>query len=393
MAKETRDKTILLISLSCLLFLQSCAHNLSRLGFTQYAHNRYDWKRMTTFEALGSIFTGIVTLGLVAIESGKASGKTIEEMVDIATIDAASRNGTGVSWLAKEGPYSTGVQITAVSEKEPIEDIQFVYLLVMPNNQRDKLTLVPKRYIEMRALKKEGSRILVWKQPLYVEDGKGRPVSFFSNGGTFEEVRAYYQQNKDKMNFTELPDSLRQKIVLQSSTNNAPPPKTENTGAIKSTSNQPLTIVSPTPPTPVKTEAPKATEAPSVSVAASSSVSSNKETYSAEVYSVTNNPGSVPPGTYPEIKGYVQNISSTDNGNGGKAIFDIKVVLTYPNGKNQASWWDDVSFDANQKKAYPKSSNYDVNQEGTYTVEYSVYTSDRSKLLSSRSKSFSVNRP
>lgn len=142
----------------------------------------------------------------------------------------------------------------------------------------------------------------------------------------------------------------------------------------------------------MKADIPKPPALPVVPPAARSMDSiPKKEPSKPEVYQISVTPESVPAGTYPEIKVYISNPSNPSSGNSTKAVYDIKNVITFPGGKNRTAWWDDVGFEANQKKAYSKSNNYDVNQPGTYTVEFSVYDGERKNLLSSRSKTFTVN--
>jgi hypothetical protein len=95
-------------------------------------------------------------------------------------------------------------------------------------------------------------------------------------------------------------------------------------------------------------------------------------------------------GTYPRIRAFIRNTSSSGNGKGGKAVYDVTAVVTYPSGAGKSLVWNDVSFSARKEKAYEYGNRYDVNQAGTYKVVFSVYNSNRTHLYSSRSKSFVV---
>jgi len=108
----------------------------------------------------------------------------------------------------------------------------------------------------------------------------------------------------------------------------------------------------------------------------------------ASILSVSITPTSVSTGTYPKIVGIVQNTSRRTNGKKGKALFDIIVAVTYPNGAKKSWRWHDAQFSARQKKAFTCVNGYDINQVGIYKVEYFVYNKGRSHLYSSLSKSF-----
>ncbi len=113
----------------------------------------------------------------------------------------------------------------------------------------------------------------------------------------------------------------------------------------------------------------------------------------AEIFSITITPNSVRSGTYPEIVGFVRNTSSLQNGNNGKAVFDIMAVVTSPGGSQKNLLWHDVRFSADQRKFYTYVNNYDSNQVGTYKVSYFVYNSGRTHLYASLSNSFTVYSP
>lgn len=104
----------------------------------------------------------------------------------------------------------------------------------------------------------------------------------------------------------------------------------------------------------------------------------------AEVYSISIEPMEVETGNHPEVTGYIQNKS------GNKGVFDVKVTVTLPDKSKKAWWWDDSSFQPNQKKVFPSIKGYDISQAGSYLVEYSVYDSSRTRLLSKFSKPFTV---
>jgi hypothetical protein len=119
----------------------------------------------------------------------------------------------------------------------------------------------------------------------------------------------------------------------------------------------------------------------------------DKSGNNAEIYSISITPGSVPVGSHPRIRGFVRNTSSSANGKDGKAVFDVTAVITSADGSRKSLSWKNVSFSARQDKAYEYGNKYDVNQAGTYKVEFSIYNSERTHLYSSRSKSFIVTRP
>lgn len=104
----------------------------------------------------------------------------------------------------------------------------------------------------------------------------------------------------------------------------------------------------------------------------------------ADVYSISVNPEQAVLGTYPDVMGNIQNKL------GQNAVLDVKVVVTLPNKSKKAWWWNDSNFLPNQKKAYPLGSDYDISQTGTYLIEFSVYNSSRTRLISSLSKTFTV---
>src|SRR5512143_3158164 len=120
---------------------------------------------------------------------------------------------------------------------------------------------------------------------------------------------------------------------------------------------------------------------------------SDKSGNNAEIYSISIIPGSVPAGTYPRIRAFVRNTSSSGNGEGGRAVFDVTAIITYPNGARKGLMWHDVSFSARQEKAYEYGNKYDVDQVGTYKVEFSVYNNKRTHLYASLSKTFVVTGP
>lgn len=111
----------------------------------------------------------------------------------------------------------------------------------------------------------------------------------------------------------------------------------------------------------------------------------------ADVYSISITPDTVTVGNHPEVTAYVQNKTSSTSKTGGQAVFDIKKVLTLPDKTKNAWLWDDVSFLPNQKKAYPLGKVYDISKPGVYEIEFSVYDSSRKYLISSLSKTFTVN--
>jgi hypothetical protein len=119
----------------------------------------------------------------------------------------------------------------------------------------------------------------------------------------------------------------------------------------------------------------------------------DKSGNNAEIYSISITPNSVLAGTYPEITGFVQNTSNSKNGKNGEAVFDVMAVVTAPNKSQKSLVWHNVSFSSGQKKLYRYANNYDNKQVGTYQVLYSVYSSDRTHLYASLSKSFTVNEP
>lgn len=104
----------------------------------------------------------------------------------------------------------------------------------------------------------------------------------------------------------------------------------------------------------------------------------------AEVSSISIEPMEVETGNHPEVTGYIQNKS------GSKGAFDVKVSVTLPDKSKKAWWWDDSPFQPNQKKVFPSIKGYDISQAGSYLVEYSVYDSGRTRLLSRFLKSFTV---
>jgi Outer membrane protein beta-barrel domain len=110
----------------------------------------------------------------------------------------------------------------------------------------------------------------------------------------------------------------------------------------------------------------------------------------ADIYSISITPNQVLAGTYPAISGFVHNTSSAKNGKSGKAVFDVIAVITTPNKSRKRLVWNNVSFAAGQKKYYTFLHDYDSTRAGTYHVVYSVYSSGRTHLYASLSKSFTV---
>lgn len=104
----------------------------------------------------------------------------------------------------------------------------------------------------------------------------------------------------------------------------------------------------------------------------------------ADVYSISVNPEQAVLGTHPEIVGNVQNKL------GRNAVFDVKVVVTFPNKSKKTWWWKDSNFLPSQKKAYPLVKNYDISQPGQYLIEFSIYNGSKKNLISSLSKTFTV---
>jgi hypothetical protein len=111
----------------------------------------------------------------------------------------------------------------------------------------------------------------------------------------------------------------------------------------------------------------------------------------AEIVSITITPNSTPAGTYPEISCQVRNTSSLKNGDSGKATFDVKAVITAPNGSKKSLLWREVKFIANQNKLYVYTKDYDISLTGSYTVSY--YVSNKTHLYTLLSKKFEVLGP
>ncbi len=120
---------------------------------------------------------------------------------------------------------------------------------------------------------------------------------------------------------------------------------------------------------------------------------SDKTGTNADLYSLTITPASVPTGSHPQIVGFVSNLSTTSNGNDGKALFDVMAVILLPNGTQKSLLWRDVSFSAGQKKAYSCGTGFDTKQPGMYKITFSVYNSGKTHLYSSLSKSFTMHTP
>lgn len=108
----------------------------------------------------------------------------------------------------------------------------------------------------------------------------------------------------------------------------------------------------------------------------------------AEVYSISITPNQVQAGTYPWVVGFVHNTSVATNGNAGNAAFHITAVITYPNGSKKEQHWHNMSFSADQKAHYTCDNNYDINEAGTYKIDYYVYNNERTHQYASLSKSF-----
>jgi len=106
----------------------------------------------------------------------------------------------------------------------------------------------------------------------------------------------------------------------------------------------------------------------------------------AEISTFAISPASTPAGTYPEIKAVIQNTSKAS----GKAVFDIKLVLTLPDKTTKQWTWRNNKFSADQKMQFKAPKDYDVKQIGAYTAEYFVYISGGTQLVTSRSESFSA---
>lgn len=113
----------------------------------------------------------------------------------------------------------------------------------------------------------------------------------------------------------------------------------------------------------------------------------------AEVYNISITPSSVQAGTYPWIIGFVHNTSAATNGTDGKATFHITAIITYPNGQQKEQHWHNMAFSADQKAHYTVDNNFDINEAGTYKVDYYVYNSERTHQYASLSKSFFAAGP
>jgi len=113
----------------------------------------------------------------------------------------------------------------------------------------------------------------------------------------------------------------------------------------------------------------------------------------ADLYSITIDPSSAPTGSHPQLVGFVSNTSSLSNGSNGETLFDITGVVVYPNNSQISLLWKNVRFLAGQKKSCPYGTGYDTHQPGTYKITFSVYSSGKTHLYSSLSKTFTITAP
>lgn len=111
----------------------------------------------------------------------------------------------------------------------------------------------------------------------------------------------------------------------------------------------------------------------------------------ADVYSISIIPDTATVGVYSEITGYIQNKSSRQGKNEDKAFFSVRAVVSLPDKSQKVWWWGNVNFLPNQKKAYPLVKSYDISKPGAYKIEYSVYSTTKTHLISFLSKTFIVN--
>lgn len=110
----------------------------------------------------------------------------------------------------------------------------------------------------------------------------------------------------------------------------------------------------------------------------------------ADVYSISIIPDTATVGAHPEIIGYIQNKSSPHGKNENKAFFSVRAAVSLPNKSQKVWWWDNVSFLPSQKKSYSLVKSYDISKPGAYKIEYSIYNTTKTRLISSLSKTFLV---
>lgn len=177
------------------------------------AHLRFDWQRRGTAE----MWLGAGTLGLAGpiVKSGKLDDATLENLLDVATLDAVASRGKTVHWappishLAARGMWFF---VFAEAEVAAVDGLQYVALCYMESASKPARPGGNQTYNEVRAVRASGDRYDVWRQPLCVEGAKG-PVMFFdgarecaalSAGDLFSQARAYYAQNPSAVRFRPL---------------------------------------------------------------------------------------------------------------------------------------------------------------------------------------------
>lgn len=111
-------------------------------------------------------------------------------------------------------------------------------------------------------------------------------------------------------------------------------------------------------------------------------------TVDADVYALSIKPERTTVGAYPEIIGYIKNKT---NSNIEKASFYVQASVFFPN-KTQKAWaWSNVLMLPDQSKSFALGKSFDLSSPGTYKVEYAVYNIEKTRLISSRSRSFVVS--
>lgn len=181
--------------------------NLEASGYYYNAKqkNKTDWKRGMSGEVSMSVSDAALTPALMAIKSGKVSEAMLEDIMDLVTLEAAGVTG-GAFWSTSIRPSRKEflhISVFGYVEPNAIKGIRFASIEITTAG----MGMSSEKYTEIRALKQEGNKLFVFKEPVCTKDGKfvfNKDESCETTApvfAKFESIRAYYQKDIDKMPF------------------------------------------------------------------------------------------------------------------------------------------------------------------------------------------------